>query len=67
MTLEEYLAVFEEELSVLEPEHHAEAEAAFQTKNPRQIFQFLEKMRKPGLIASKRFEEKLTEFYWRFC
>ena len=67
MTLDDYIKVFRDECQEHLPwEEARDFEALFATKNPRMIFDGLEKIRNEGRIPTKRFEQTLTEFYWQF-
>jgi hypothetical protein len=66
-TRQQYADFFRRQCTGLATEKRAELEKLLVQADPRPLFMFLERLRTSGEVASREFDEALTEFYWRFC
>lgn len=62
--INQYLEYFRKECQSLPKDEKKEIENVLLRGNDPEIFLKLEHIRENGLINSKEFEKKLTEYYW---
>jgi hypothetical protein len=68
MTLDEYIALFAEEVAKQLPDGQArEVSGILLERNPRRVFLVLDRLREAGSLHGTHVEQALTDFYWDFC
>lgn len=68
MTIQEYIALFEEETTKQLPQEQAQEVARVLSEGtPRKIFLELDRLREAGALQGSDVEKALTDFYWQFC